>query len=995
MEKRKLLEYLEGNPDSVYDTEKKITWSWNDEGGTATCFGFFPVSIDNRYEFLTGKRTHRTIAETAAAKLFGKAIGQIRSKYESYVDFIEDQCYDKSYGLGRIWQFDTPKYPSIMAFWYLPSSELLKEIVDKLGIDPSNFIIITEDYQKDFKENITVLEYIESGLSGDENVANQIEKPFRIDERVAEIIRSYNQPEETWQTQKEKKGWGTLAQRNAMLYQEGKNNKNVIKEYFSGNPDEVYDSNNKIYHNWNDGNAVSFGFFLVSLDDDFEFMSKKDVMHLELANNAANKVIGNSNLYIRGKYGEKGEKKFKDIIGNECMRRGYCRGRYWTFPRSEIKYPSLISFWKYPSSEQLKDICNRLGIDIDNTIYVQYRLKPNHDMTVREYIEESYRSEERPTTWNIHKDLIDIIKKYHDVDSSWAASKERKGWASLAQRNAMLYQENRQRIDEFFKGDPDTIYEYDDESPSELIRSIDYKSKNVISFGYFQTALNGGKEFIYKTDVCHQEICKEIAEKIVGKAIGSEYIGEREISEIRSSIYTSAAFKGRVFVDAGIITTWNRVSSTTLENLLNLMGGVDKWKNLAYIVPSWYDERWLTDEISDQTINVVDYINKGIVADETRDKYKMEKDFKDTVPEWIITILEEYNRPNSTLATKTAKLGNMTIAQYNSLIHQEEKEPKQTIKENNKDMKNNKYQEEFSNYITIMSEALQKDDYKAYEYVKQMLDEAIEDHKHEQELMNEMNTTNFGVLNHIFESELPTLIKTNKKAVKNVINTIKEDKNLKSQFSFYNVLKEKYNGKVADTAKSKEVLETLAKIVCENIDPKTVKASNRKLRKVMIESGVKPSDFVDEDSMKLYENGNVILTTKRNSDNTIELIESYNEVCKWMDAHKEDKKTGKDADELIREFEEKLKENLTESEISFVQQITDWRSPIAEQRKEKLFNKFKNECLEKINDMLKEDAENVELKGLSDQLSEMKFDKNNIVKDIAKLLEIRDILMDD
>ena len=774
MEKRKLLEYLEGSPDSVYDTEKKITWSWNDEGGTATCFGFFPVSIDNRYEFLTGKRTHRTIAETAAAKLFGKAIGQIRSKYESYVDFIEDQCYDKSYGLGRIWQFATPKYPSIMAFWYLPSSELVKEIVDKLGIDPSNFIIITEDYQKDFKENITVLEYIESGLSGDENVANQIEKPFRIDERVAEIIRSYNQPEETWQTQKEKKGWGTLAQ-----------------------------------------------------------------------------------------------------------------------------------------------------------------------------------------------------------------------------RNAMLYQENRQRIDEFFKGDPDTIYEYDDESPSELIRSIDYKSKNVISFGYFQTALNGGKEFIYKTDVCHQEICKEIAEKIVGKAIGSEYIGEREISEIRSSIYTSAAFKGRVFVDAGIITTWNRVSSTTLENLLNLMGGVDKWKNLAYIVPSWYDERWLTDEISDQTINVVDYINKGIVADETRDKYKMEKDFKDTVPEWIITILEEYNRPNSTLATKTAKLGNMTIAQYNSLIHQEEKEPKQTIKENNKDMKNNKYQEEFSNYITIMSEALQKDDYKAYEYVKQMLDEAIEDHKHEQELMNEMNTTNFGVLNHIFESELPTLIKTNKKAVKNVINTIKEDKNLKSQFSFYNVLKEKYNGKVADTAKSKEVLETLAKIVCENIDPKTVKASNRKLRKVMIESGVKPSDFVDDDSMKLYENGNVILTTKRNSDNTIELIESYNEVCKWMDAHKEDKKTGKDADELIREFEEKLKENLTESEISFVQQITDWRSPIAEQRKEKLFNKFKNECLEKINDMLKEDAENVELKGLSDQLSEMKFDKNNIVKDIAKLLEIRDILMDD
>jgi hypothetical protein len=334
----------------------------------------------------------------------------------------------------------------------------------------------------------------------------------------------------------------------------------------------------------------------------------------------------------------------------------------------------------------------------------------------------------------------------------------------------------------------------------------------------------------------------------------------------------------------------------------------------------------------------------------------------------------------------------MTIAQYNSLIHQEEKEPKQTIKENSINMKDNKYQD----YINIMSEALEKEDYKAYEYVKEMLDEAIEDSKHEKELMNEMNTTNFGVLNHIFENELPTLIKTNKKAVRNVIKTIKEDKNLITQFNFYNVIKEQYNGTHADMISSKDALENLAKIVSEDIDLKTVKASNKKLRNIMVESGIKPSDFVDEESRKLYENGDVILTTKRNTNNMISLVESYNAVSNWMDAHKSDKiNDGKNPDEMIREFEEKLKNNLNESEMSFVQQITDWRSPIAEQRKEKLFNKFKNECINKINDMLKEDAENVELKGLSDQINEMSFNKETIVKDIAKLLEIRDILMDD
>ena len=205
-------------------------------------------------------------------------------------------------------------------------------------------------------------------------------------------------------------------------------------------------------------------------------------------------------------------------------------------------------------------------------------------------------------------------------------------------------------------------------------------------------------------------------------------------------------------------------------------------------------------------------------------------------------------------------------------------------------MKNNKYQEEFSNYTKIMNEALQKGDFKAYEYVKDMLEEAIEDSKHEKELMEEMNTTNFGMLNHIFENELPTLIKNNKKAVRDVIKTIKEDKNLRSQFNFYNVIKEQYNSSHAEMITPEVVLEKLAEIVCEEIDQKTVKKSNKKLRDVMIENNIIPSDFIDNESKKLYESGNIILTTKRTSNNMLPLAESYDAVCKWMTAHKDDKK---------------------------------------------------------------------------------------------------------
>ena len=103
----------------------------------------------------------------------------------------------------------------------------------------------------------------------------------------------------------------------------------------------------------------------------------------------------------------------------------------------------------------------------------------------------------------------------------------------------------------------------------------------------------------------------------------------------------------------------------------------------------------------------------------------------------------------------------------------------------------------------------------------------------------------------------------------------------------------------------------------------------------------------------------------------------------------------KDVGSLIEEFENKLKTNLNESEMSFVKQITDFKSPIAEQRKEKLFNKFKNECVEKLNKMLKENKDNESLKSLSKQIGEMKYNNESIVGDIAKLLEIRDILSND
>lgn len=163
MKNKRILEYFEGTPDNVYDTVTKTDWGWANE--IAMSFGYFPISLDNEYLFMTGSTTHLMIAAQAAKKLMGKAISHIK---DTYINWIERQCYEKSYCRGRIWNTNTDKYPSFMAFWYLPSSRMLRKIVNELGIDPMKYLLVVEDSQSVFEENPTVAEYISSNMDGDD-----------------------------------------------------------------------------------------------------------------------------------------------------------------------------------------------------------------------------------------------------------------------------------------------------------------------------------------------------------------------------------------------------------------------------------------------------------------------------------------------------------------------------------------------------------------------------------------------------------------------------------------------------------------------------------------------------------------------------------------------------------------------------------------------------------------------------------------------------------
>lgn len=304
-------------------------------------------------------------------------------------------------------------------------------------------------------------------------------------------------------------------------------------------------------------------------------------------------------------------------------------------------------------------------------------------------------------------------------------------------------------------------------------------------------------------------------------------------------------------------------------------------------------------------------------------------------------------------------------------------------------MDTKKYNKEFSHYASVIAEALSKGDLSTYRAADALLKESVSAYEMEKKLEAQLDTRNFGVLNHIFEQELPRLFKTNKKAVRAVVKLIKEDKNLLNQFNFYKALKE-YNSSAVDSeAYLKKLVEEFDnKINHENL---CCAISNEKLRDTLIENNVFPSDFIDEKDMRLYEDVETLTCSKVLLSNTLVILEAEKRVANILNENKkvEDAKPKVDT---IREFEENMRDTLTESEIDLVKTITSAREPIAEAKREKLFNSYRDECINKVDEMIASEPYNDELKGLKQQIESKTYNKETIVEDMAKLLAIRDVL---
>lgn len=246
---------------------------------------------------------------------------------------------------------------------------------------------------------------------------------------------------------------------------------------------------------------------------------------------------------------------------------------------------------------------------------------------------------------------------------------------------------------------------------------------------------------------------------------------------------------------------------------------------------------------------------------------------------------------------------------------------------------------------------------------------------------------NFGVCFHILENSISKNMKTKegKKFISEAIKFIKNNPILKEQFDIYNNLCNKKG-----IQNTKKYVDCIVECIDNaNMSNDSIKKANDKLIN-LIESNNKVDKFIaiDDEHMNLYENIEYILSNRLNVNNIEEYNAAKNSIVEHLNKNNSSINESKTYNENIEELAEKYN-FISNDEAKLVEQIVS-----NDTNKEKLFEEYKQETLNKINETINtsstEDKE--QWNGIKEALNETKFDKETMVDDILKFVEIQNSL---
>lgn len=299
-------------------------------------------------------------------------------------------------------------------------------------------------------------------------------------------------------------------------------------------------------------------------------------------------------------------------------------------------------------------------------------------------------------------------------------------------------------------------------------------------------------------------------------------------------------------------------------------------------------------------------------------------------------------------------------------------------------MTNNKILRKLNEEISVLNEALIAEDFTKCDEVWSKLQNIYDGYKKDCAL--NYNCSNFGLINYIFEDNLFDNFKTNKRIIKEYINTVKSDNNLLAQYKFIHAIKNKKNDKDLHA-----YINEAVNLMHESINVKTLQNSNNKLAAIIKKHNLRPHSPINEDTIKFFENCDLLAKSKKTLTNLSAINESVDTVAKYAKTIIKEDCSSIDFHELIKSFDSKFNQ-LSEKDKHIVESIAKATN---KESINELFNKLKEECLDTIiktqNDASLD--EKTDLEFIKEQVNTKEFNADTIVEDLIKFSDIKEILL--
>ena len=280
-----------------------------------------------------------------------------------------------------------------------------------------------------------------------------------------------------------------------------------------------------------------------------------------------------------------------------------------------------------------------------------------------------------------------------------------------------------------------------------------------------------------------------------------------------------------------------------------------------------------------------------------------------------------------------------------------------------------------------------------------LVNEQIETHKYNNVLEN-INTLGLGKIRNLYENISDTMLESDNgvKVMRKYVKTIKENKDLKKVFSFYNFID---NLDVDSDSRWTYITEGLKYL--DGIDKRNYKKGVKELGNIVSE-GVKISNIsrniIEEcinNTNNVYESVDFLVLEKSTLKNINEQVNAKNNILSFLDNKtivvKESCESNKTNKELINEINEEMSE-INESWMKkLIEDIA--LNNLSNNGDKVLFENYKNDCLMIIENIVNSEndvEDKSKMYSLKEKLGNKEYNAETFNNDIINLAELKSTL---